>query len=448
MHYLLLIIFALHVQLALGRDIKEKRHNLNNHPALQNKSKYASLKMFAESLNLIEKYHPSLKDRGRLISSSIRGMLFDLDPYSNFMSKKESEKIKEDMKDKYDGVGIEVLSKNQKIIITSVYKDTSAYENKVQVGDVITHIDQKSIENLPYDLVVDQLQGSIGDQKKITVQRSGRRKSLTFSLQIQKNTIPSVISAPLDENFFYIKILSFTESTYHDLKKALEVKKCSHTTTWQNCSVVKKGLIIDLRDNSGGLIDSALLIADLFLNEGLLVSIRGPEKKISKTYQAKPLGAILSFPILILINKNTASASELLSGALGDHKRALLAGEKSFGKGSIQTIFNLDGGHSLKLTVASYFTPSGRVIHNKGISPHIKLNFKRSAALSRKYKKQITNYKDHLTQMISKFDYIKDDKEIDANPASAVINTQWDQIKNTDVILKQAEKIIRLMSFN
>lgn len=401
--------------------------------------KYAPLKLFAESLNLIEKYHPSSKKRSSLIASSIRGMLFDLDPYSHFLTQEELMSFNEDKEEEYIGLGIEILMKDKKWTVTSVYKNTNN-SKKMQVGDVITHVNNKNIENLSFDSVQTLFKGVVGSHKQITIKRKNHEKPIQVQLEISNNQIPSVEVVPINSDFIYARIFSFKKSSYYDFKKALRIQRCPSSPHWKQCSLIKKGLILDLRENSGGLIDPALIIADLFIPEGLMVSIRSKDPSFSKKFRAKELGSLKDFPILVLIDQRSASASELVAAALVENKRALIAGERSFGKGSIQTIFHFKKGGALKLTVAHYFTPKGNKIEGQGIQPDILLN-PGVRLLSKKNRIKIKNYQTYLRQI----------NPIQSLQKTGVHSTKnsfkkWNRMKKNDKTLNQAEQLIRAMT--
>lgn len=355
---------------------------------------YFQLKVFAESLNLIEKHYPEKKRRDQLIPGAIRGMLFELDPYSHFMNPKQAHSFEKQHKSFSGGIGIEVAFQNKQAMITSVYKNSPAEKKGLKAGDIITHVNNESIKNLSFDSATQKMRGKIGDTIILTIWR--KKSPLHFSIQLDQFQIPSIEGKIIEDQFFYIQISSFRESTFREMKKILQVKKCRKIPQNPFCLILKNGLIIDLRGNSGGLIDQALLTADLFISKGKLASIKG--KNTNQIFNAKPIGSINDIPIIILIDQYSASASEILTSALKDNNRALVAGRKSFGKGSIQSIFELEDGSNLKLTVSHYYTPKGNRIEKRGVLPDIvlnpenKLDIKKYSALIRNYKKQFQSF--------------------------------------------------------
>ena len=340
---------------------------------------YTPLKTFAESLHLIEKHYPKKVQRDQLISGAIKGMLFELDPYSHFMTKEEAKSFQKQSKSRYGGLGIEVAFQRQKIIVTSVFENSPAFKAGIHAGDIITHVGENSVEKLSFDTAVQKIGGKIGEKISLQVLRKGQKKN--FSLTFERIRVPSILGMKISKNFFYIRILSFRDSTFKDLKKFLKKEFQSQDEL--------KGLLIDIRQNAGGIVDQALLSADLFISAGVLTVIQSRDPVKSKTFQAKELGTLPStFPLVVLMDRYSASASEIFASALQDNKRAVLVGEKSFGKGSIQSVFDIEPHGTLKLTVAHYYSPEGRVIEQKGIQPDIKIPLKNYHSVIKKFKKK------------------------------------------------------------
>jgi len=342
-----------------------------------NEDPYAPLKTFAESLHLIEKHYPKIVKRDQLIFGAVKGMLFELDPYSHFMTRKEAEAFQS--QSHYGGLGIEVLFQEQKIIITSVFENSPAFKAGLQVGDILTHIKGQSVEKLSFDSATQKIRGQTGEKISLQILRAGQKKKFTITLE--RIRIPSVIGMKVSKNFFYVRILSFRDSTFKDLKKFLKKE-------FQNQDD-PKGLLIDIRQNAGGIVDQALLSADLFISEGILAVIQSRNPEQNKTFHAKQTGTLPSaFPMVVLMDRYSASASEIFASTLQDNGRAVLVGEKSFGKGSIQSVFDIEPHSALKLTVAHYYSPQGRVIEQKGIQPDIKLPLKNYRSIIGKFKKR------------------------------------------------------------
>ncbi len=336
---------------------------------------YTPLKVFAESLHLIEKHYPKKVRRRQLISGAIKGMLFELDPYSHFMTKKEAKDFRRQSQSRYGGIGIEAAFQKQKIVVTSVFEGSPAFTAGIQAGDILTHVRGEPLEKLSFDTAVQKIKGKIG--KKITLQvlRNGKRKQ--FSMPFKRIRIASVKGVKISDHFFYVRILSFRDSAFRDLKKILK----------KEFQKGPKGLLIDVRKNSGGIVDQALLSADLFISSGILTMIQSRRTEQNKIFRAKQIGTLQTkFPLVILMDRYSASASEIFASALQDNQRAVLFGENSFGKGSIQSVFDIEPYGTLKLTVAHYYSPEGRIIERKGIEPDIKIPLKENRSAIAKFK--------------------------------------------------------------
>ena len=370
-----------------------------------NEDPYTPLKTFAESLHLIEKHYPKKVKRDQLISGAIKGMLFELDPYSHFMTKEEAKIFQQQSKSLYGGLGIEVAFQKQKIIVTSVFENSPAFKAGIQAGDILTHAKGESLEKLSFDTAVQKIRGKIGEKISLQVLRKGQKKN--FSLTFERIRIPSILGMEISKNFFYVRILSFRDSTFKDLKKFLKKNQFQNQKS-------PKGLLIDIRQNAGGIVDQALLSADLFISEGILTVIRSRDSGQNKTFQAKEPGTLPStFSLVVLMDRYSASASEIFASALQDNNRAVLVGEKSFGKGSIQSVFDVEPHGTLKLTVARYYSPKGRVIEQKGIQPDINIPLKGDHSVIKKFKKKFhsvptNNQKDPKWISMEKDSQLKD----------------------------------------
>ena len=375
---------------------------------------YTPLKTFAESLHLIEKHYPQEVRRESLISGAIKGMLFELDPYSHFMTQEATDIFQKQSKSRYGGLGIEIAFQNKQIIVTSVFENSPAFKVGIQVGDILTHVRGESLEQMSFDTAIHKIKGKIGEKISLKILRKNKKKF--FSLPFERIRIPSIIGMNISENFIYVRILSFRDSTFKDLKKFLKKEFQDKKNT--------KGLLIDIRQNSGGIVEQALLVADLFISGGVLTVVKSRIPEQNKTFQAKEIGTLPSgFPLVVLMDQYSASASEIFASALQDHKRALLIGEKSFGKGSIQSVFSVEPHGTLKLTVAHYYSPQGRVIEQKGVQPDIKIPLKSYQSVLKKFKKKFQSV------------FKKGQK-----------NSQWIQMERKDHQLKSAFTVLLELS--
>ncbi|WDP91307.1 MAG: S41 family peptidase [Desulfobacter sp.] len=324
---------------------------------------YKSLKLFADVLEEIEKNYVDEVDAEELIHNAIRGMVGNLDPHSSFMPPEAFGDLQDDTKGKFSGIGIVITMKDGILTVVSPIEGTPAYKAGIVAGDIIIKIDEESTKDMALWEAVSKMRGPRHKEVLITVIRDGEAAPLEFKLKRDLIPMTSVRSAMLAPGYGYLRITNFRMNTLEDVEK--------HLGTLEKEAPGLKGLIIDLRDNPGGLLDQAIKISDLFLEKGLIVSIKGRLKKNTQEFKAYPNETERNYPIVILINGGSASASEIVAGALQDHSRALILGTPSFGKGSVQTVRPLKDGFGIKYTIARYYTPSGRSIQAKGILPDI-----------------------------------------------------------------------------
>jgi carboxyl-terminal processing protease len=302
-----------------------------------------------------------------MATMALRGIIDKLDPHTVLMPKKAFEQLTSDTQGKFGGVGIIVSQEKGKLIVVSPIEDTPAFTAGLKAGDEIIAIDGTPLSKLKQTEAVDLMRGEPGSILKITVNREGSDEPLDFSLTREIIKVKSVRSSPLGKGIAYARVASFQENTSEELLQ--EIKKTPNL----------RGLILDLRDNPGGLLDQAVRVCDMFIESGLIVSTVGRDKSRIEREFATKRGTLPNFPLVILVNGGSASASEIVAGALQDHDRALVMGTTTFGKGSVQTLISLPDGSGLKLTVARYYTPKDRSIQAKGIAPDIVVPFKTRA---------------------------------------------------------------------
>jgi len=326
-------------------------------------SRYSDLQTFARVLNIIEKSYVEPVEVKKLIHGAIKGMLKELDPHSAFLSPEVYKEFENETSGEFGGIGIEITIEGGQLTIISPIEDTPAFAAGLQARDKIIAINGISTKGFNLVDASKHLKGRRGDKVTLTISREGVKP---FDVTIVRGSvkIKSVRSQTFDENYLYIKISSFIENTSASVEKAI-----------QNHLSQKKelfGVILDLRKNPGGLLDQAIKVSDLFLKDGLtIVSTQGRQKEAREVTTSTKRTKYTDFPMLVLIDAGSASASEIVAGALQDHKRALIMGSRSFGKGSVQSIIKLGDGSALKLTIARYYTPSGRSIQAEGILPDL-----------------------------------------------------------------------------
>ncbi len=325
-------------------------------------SKYEELAIFNNVLSIVEKNYVEPVDDKKLIEGAIHGMLYSLDPHSNFLDAETFKEMQVETKGSFGGLGIEITIKDGYITIVSPIEGTPAYRVGLQSGDKIVKIEGKSTKNMTLVEAVKLMRGPKGTKITISIYREGFTKPEDYTITRDVIKIKSVRSKSIEDGYGYVKIVSFQEKTNQELQKAL--KKLHDESKLQ-------GLVLDLRNNPGGLLDQAVKVSNQFLDGGLIVYTDGRVENQKMRFEATSGKEDEDYPIVVLVNGGSASASEIVAGALQDHGRALILGTKTFGKGSVQTIIPLEGGAGLRLTTAHYYTPKGRSIQAKGIEPDI-----------------------------------------------------------------------------
>ncbi len=326
-----------------------------------NEETYKGLKLFTEVIELIQKNYVDEVDSKELIDKAIQGMVRGLDPHSSLLPPEAFEDLSIDTKGEFTGIGIHITMRDDFVTVISPIEGTPAYKAGIEAMDRIIKVDEKQVGDLRE--AVSLMRGPKGTSVKVTVLREGTPEPIEFELVRDVIPIESVRASLLKPGYGYIRITNFNSNTFEDLQDALK--------TFESAPDPLKGLVLDLRDNGGGLLDQAIKVSDLFLEDGVILTIKGRSPRNNKEFKAHSNDKKRSYPIVALINGGSASASEIVVGALQDHQRALVLGTTSFGKGSVQTVETLREGYGLKLTIALYYTPSGRSIQAKGIEPDI-----------------------------------------------------------------------------
>lgn len=332
-----------------------------------NDDTYKSLRLFTDVLEELEKNYVDDVDSEDLIHNAIKGMVGNLDPHSSFMPPEAFDELQDDTKGEFSGIGIVITMKEGILTVVSPIEGTPAYKAGIQAGDVIIRIDDKSTRDMALWEAVNMMRGPRHKTVKITIIREGEPKALEFGLKRDMIPMESVRSLMLEPGYGYLRVTNFRMNTLDDIK--------THLTKLEAENSSLKGLVMDLRDNPGGLLDQAVKISDLFLEQGNIVSIKGRQPRNTQAFNAHPDEEDRKYPVVVLINGGSASASEIVAGALQDHSRALILGTTSFGKGSVQTVRPLKDGFGIKYTIARYYTPNGRSIQAKGIVPDIEVEF-------------------------------------------------------------------------
>lgn len=323
---------------------------------------YRLLELFGDVFERVRADYVEEVSDEELIEAAIQGMMTSLDPHSSYLNKKNFREMQVQTKGEFGGLGIEVTMENGYVKVVSPIDDTPAFRAGLKAGDLITHIDSEQVQGLTLSQAVEKMRGPVNTDIKLTIRR-GADEVFDVNLTRDKIHIQSVRSR-IEGDVGYIRITSFSEQTSASLKTEIEriLKEKGDTLL---------GFVLDLRNNPGGLLDQAVAVADTFLDQGEIVSTRGRTEDNAQRFNATAGDALKGLPMIVLINGGSASASEIVAGALQDHRRAILLGTKSFGKGSVQTIIPLGRNGAIKLTTQRYYTPSGRSIQARGIDPDI-----------------------------------------------------------------------------
>jgi carboxyl-terminal processing protease len=320
----------------------------------------------AEVLERVKRDYVNPVDDHQLLQAAIRGMVSSLDPYSAFLDVDEYDEIKISSSGEYSGVGIEVSMEDEQVIVVTPLEGSPAAEAGIRTGDVIATIDGVPVNTTALTDTIGRMRGKEGTTVKIGILRQGNAEPLQFILKRSRVELHSVKSQMLEPGYGYVRIAEFSETTGDDVEKALaELRKHNGKPL--------KGLVLDMRNNPGGVLESAVAVADAFLDKGVIVTAKGrtPESKFEM--DATPGDDLSGAPIVVLVNGGSASAAEIVAGALKDHHRAVLMGRTTFGKGTVQTVVPLSDNRAVKLTTSLYYTPSGVSINHKGIAPDIEL---------------------------------------------------------------------------
>lgn len=352
--FLLIILIVIGFALAPARTLLAENNTKS--------PDYKELKLFRQVMGIVQKnYVKDVPDK-ELIQGAINGMLQALDPHSSFLTEDMFKELQVETKGEFGGLGIEITLENGVLTIVSPIEDTPAFKAGLKPGDKIIKINGEATKNITLQKAVKLMRGPKGSKVTITIMREGFRKVKDYSITRDIIHVHSVKKEQLDPGYAYIKIVNFQESTDTDLQAAVKDLGDDENI---------KGLILDLRNNPGGLLDQAVKVSNLFVDKGLIVYTDGRGKDQRMEFRANRVAKHYKFKVAVLINEGSASASEIVAGALQDHDRAVIFGTKSFGKASVQTIIPLDNGSGLRLTTAYYYTPKGRHIQKTGIHPDV-----------------------------------------------------------------------------
>jgi carboxyl-terminal processing protease len=331
---------------------------------------YAVVDQLGRVLVEVENEYVDAVDRAKLVDGAIKGMVAELDPHSSYMPPEEFQAFQSDTEGQFGGIGIEVEVRNEQVVVLSPIEGSPAERAGIKSGDAIVSVDGRDATSQPLEKLIKHLRGAPGGHVKIGVRRQGAADVLSFDLVREVIRVPSVASKLLVDRVAYVRVKQFQERTHDELLEAAARLR-------GRAGGRLSGVILDLRSDPGGLVDQAADVADEFLDDGVIYTARHRGRIVDEV-KARPGGAFAREPCVVLVNQYTASASELVAGALQDHKRASVVGESTFGKGSVQAILSLPGGAGMRLTVSRYYTPSGRAIQADGVHPDVAVEMKTS----------------------------------------------------------------------
>ena len=360
---ILLSIFIFLLGVTIGLSQSNKALTLST-------SVYDELKLFSDVLSYIQKDYVEETKSKDLVYGAIKGMLETLDPHSGFMPPESFKEMQSETKGRFEGLGIEITMKDGVLTVVAPIEDTPAFRAGILAGDQIVKIDGELTKSLTLMDSVKRMRGPKGSQVTISIMREGFTKPRDFTLTRDVIPVRSVRHELLEKRYGYVRVSQFQEKTDSEFDKAVKALEDESKGTL-------KGLVLDLRNNPGGLLDQAVKISDRFVDSGVIVSIDGRKEEQKQKFLAHAPGTLPHYPLVVLVNGGSASASEIVAGAIQDHHRGIILGTQTFGKGSVQTIFPLKDGAGLRLTTARYYTPSGRSIQAKGITPDIIVKFVR-----------------------------------------------------------------------
>ena len=358
--FILLLGLLLGFSLAVGRGVFAERQQVETLPL-------ETVKALSDVFQRIKEHYVEPVEDKTLLENAIRGMLSGLDPHSTYLDEKATEELRIGTSGEFGGLGIVVGMEDGFVKVISPIDDTPAARAGVRAGDLIIRLDDKPVKGMSLDEAVKLMRGEPGTEITLTIVREGEDKPIKLEITRDKIRVESVKSRMLEPGYAYVRISNFQMRTGSDIRKAVSTLK-------KESKGKLKGLVLDLRNNPGGLLDAAISVSDAFIKEGDIVTIKGRTDDNKKSARATPDDILNDAPIVVLVNGGSASASEIVAGALQDHQRAVIMGSQTFGKGSVQSVIDLQNNTAIKLTTALYYTPNMTSIQAEGIKPDIKLD--------------------------------------------------------------------------
>jgi len=398
-------------------------------------SRLEALAKFTKVISIVEQYNVDEVSIEELMDKALEGMMQNLDAHSNYLVAKDYKRLKVQTDGEFGGLGITVGIRDGALTVIAPLEGTPADEAGLEAGDIILKINNESTLNMTIDEAVAIMRGKIGEPIDITIVREGAPKPIEVNIVRGNITIQSVYTKTIDNNVLYVRVTSFDKKVQQDVAKAIKKQKAN-----------TKGIILDLRNNPGGLLDQAVGLVDLFVDGGIVVSQKGRKDDDKQIYTAKSSQTITDVPLVVLVNGGSASASEIVSGSLQDHKRAIIVGEKTFGKGSVQVVLPITDDEAIKLTIARYYLPSGRTIQAVGVTPDIEVLPGSIKTDENKFAIKEADLKKHLEEELEKVDA---KKKLSNNKAKKEKlddkNIITKKMLNQDIQLKEGVGIIKAL---
>jgi carboxyl-terminal processing protease len=394
-------------------------------------SRLEALSKFTKVLSIVQEYDVDKVTIEALVDKALKGMMENLDAHSNYLTQKDYKRLQVQTNGEFGGLGITVGMKEGALTVISPIDGTPAAKAGLKAGDIILKINNKSTIGMTIDEAVSLMRGKVGAPIDLTIVRKGESKPLAVHIVRAIIKIESVHAKMVGDDILYIRIASFDKKVVEGVTKAIKKRKA-----------ITKGIIIDLRNNPGGLLDQAVGTVDLFVNKGIIVSQKGRRAVETKEYSAHMSDTITDVPLVVLVNGGSASASEIVSGSLQDHKRAVLVGENTFGKGSVQVVLPITKTEAIKLTIARYYLPSGRTIQAVGVKPDIKVLPGELKTFKNEFAIKEADLKKHLEKELAKVDGKKSKtKENEKDKKDIITPTMLDK----DLQLKEGVDIIKAL---